>query len=128
MWRGFRTAPRFSLAGRRTRVGGTRLVEKMIVSPNDLKVRLRANGIELLVLELRHEPDIVESAQHALEIFEHQEQMVRIGRAGIEFPRLVPLPRRETVEADHHVTLAEDIGLRAVGLLVDERVALQELV
>ena len=39
----------------------------MIVSPNDLKVRLRANGIELLVLELRHEPDIVESAQHALE-------------------------------------------------------------
>lgn len=93
MWRGFRTAPRFPLAGRRTRVGGTRLVEKMIVSPNDLKVRLRANGIELLVLELRHEPDIVESAQHALEIFEHQEQMVRIGRAGIEFPRLVPLPR-----------------------------------
>src|SRR5690606_38561381 len=30
--------------------------------------------------------------------------------------------------ADHHVTLAADIGLRAVGLLVDERVALQELV
>jgi hypothetical protein len=34
----------------------------------------------------------------------------------------------QTVEADHHVTLAADIGLRAVGLLVDERVALQELV
>ena len=34
----------------------------------------------------------------------------------------------EAVEADHHATLAADIGLRAVGLLVDERVALQELV
>lgn len=32
------------------------LVEKVIVSPNDLEVRLRANGIELLVLELRPEP------------------------------------------------------------------------
>ena len=29
------------------------LVEKVIVSPNDLEVRLRANGIERLVLELR---------------------------------------------------------------------------
>jgi hypothetical protein len=28
------------------------LVEKVIVSPNDLEVRLRANGIERLVLEL----------------------------------------------------------------------------
>lgn len=33
------------------------LVEKVIVSPNDLEVRLRANGIERLVLELRPEPD-----------------------------------------------------------------------
>ena len=32
------------------------LVEKVIVSPNDLEVRLRANGIESLVLELRPEP------------------------------------------------------------------------
>lgn len=32
------------------------LVEKVIVSPNDLEVRLRANGIERLVLELRPEP------------------------------------------------------------------------
>ncbi|MEJ1249106.1 hypothetical protein WB794_05400, partial [Denitratimonas tolerans] len=32
------------------------LVEKVIVSPNVLKVRLRANGIERLVLELRPEP------------------------------------------------------------------------
>ena len=31
------------------------LVEKVIVSPNDLEVRLRANGIERLVLELRPE-------------------------------------------------------------------------
>lgn len=31
-------------------------VEKVIVSPNDLEVRLRANGIERLVLELRPEP------------------------------------------------------------------------
>jgi len=30
--------------------------EKVIVSPNDLEVRLRANGIERLVLELRPEP------------------------------------------------------------------------
>ncbi|MFN4360747.1 MAG: hypothetical protein ACK4F4_08495 [Hylemonella sp.] len=32
------------------------MVEKVIVSPNDLEVRLRANGIERLVLELRPEP------------------------------------------------------------------------
>jgi len=32
------------------------LVEKVIVSPTDLEVRLRANGIERLVLELRPEP------------------------------------------------------------------------
>src|SRR5690606_27473526 len=32
------------------------LVEKVIVSPNDLEVRLRANGIERLVLDLRPEP------------------------------------------------------------------------
>lgn len=31
------------------------MVEKVIVSPNDLEVRLRANGIERLVLELRPE-------------------------------------------------------------------------
>ncbi len=39
------------------------LVEKVIVSPNDLEVRLRANGIERLVLELRPErvdkPEVV---------------------------------------------------------------------
>ena len=34
------------------------LVEKVIVSPNDLEVRLRANGIERLVLELH--PDRTE--------------------------------------------------------------------
>jgi site-specific DNA recombinase len=32
------------------------LVEKVIVSPTDLEVRLRANGIERLVLDLRPEP------------------------------------------------------------------------
>lgn len=32
------------------------MVEKVIVSLNDLEVRLRANGIERLVLELRPEP------------------------------------------------------------------------
>jgi hypothetical protein len=35
---------------------------------------------------------------------------------------------RQAVEAHHHVALAADVGLGAVGLLVDERVALQELV
>lgn len=40
------------------------LVEKVIVSPNDLEVRLRANGIERLALELRLEP--VEHAEEAL--------------------------------------------------------------
>lgn len=40
------------------------LVEKVIVSPNDLEVRLRANGIERLVLELRPEP--VEQTEEAL--------------------------------------------------------------
>jgi site-specific DNA recombinase len=32
------------------------LVEKVIVSPNDLEVRLRANGVERLVLELSPKP------------------------------------------------------------------------
>jgi hypothetical protein len=32
------------------------LVEKVIVSPTDLEVRLRANGIERSVLDLRPEP------------------------------------------------------------------------
>jgi site-specific DNA recombinase len=40
------------------------LVEKVIVSPNDLEVRLRANGIERLVLELRPEP--AEQTEEAL--------------------------------------------------------------
>ncbi len=40
------------------------LVEKVIVSSNDLEVRLRANGIERLVLELRPEP--VEQQEEAL--------------------------------------------------------------
>ncbi|WP_279629145.1 hypothetical protein [Ralstonia mannitolilytica] len=40
------------------------LVEKVVVSPNDLEVRLRANGIERLVLELRPEP--VEQQAEAL--------------------------------------------------------------
>ena len=40
------------------------LVEKVIVSPNDLEVRLRTNGIERLVLELRPEP--VEQQAEAL--------------------------------------------------------------
>ncbi len=35
------------------------LVEKVIVSPNDLEVRLRANGIERLVLEMRQEREEV---------------------------------------------------------------------
>ena len=35
------------------------LIEKVIVSPNDLEVRLRANGIERLALEMRHEPEEV---------------------------------------------------------------------
>jgi len=32
------------------------LIEKVIFSPTDLEVRLRPNGIERLVLELRPEP------------------------------------------------------------------------
>ena len=40
------------------------LVEKVIVTPNDLEVRLRANGIERMVLELRPEP--AEQAEGAL--------------------------------------------------------------
>ena len=33
------------------------LIEKVIVSPNDLEVRFRPNGIEVLALELQHEWD-----------------------------------------------------------------------
>ena len=40
------------------------LVEKVIVSPTDLEVRLRANGIEQAVLDLRPEP--AERRQEAL--------------------------------------------------------------
>ncbi len=40
------------------------LVEKVIVSTNDLEVRLRANGIERLVRELRPEP--AEQTEEAL--------------------------------------------------------------
>jgi len=40
------------------------LVEKVIVSPTDLEVRLRANGIERVVLDLRPEP--AERRQEAL--------------------------------------------------------------
>ena len=40
------------------------LVEKVIVSTNDLGVRLRANGIERLVRELRPEP--AEQTEEAL--------------------------------------------------------------
>ena len=40
------------------------LVEKVIVSPNDLEVRLRANGIERLVLELQ--PAGVPQSEEAL--------------------------------------------------------------
>jgi hypothetical protein len=39
------------------------LIEKVIVSPTDLEVRLRPNGIERLVLELR-----TESAKEAAEV------------------------------------------------------------
>jgi hypothetical protein len=52
-----------SRLSRHTRIV-TLLVEKVIVSPNDLEVRLRANGIERLVLELRPEP--VEQEAEAL--------------------------------------------------------------
>jgi site-specific DNA recombinase len=33
------------------------LIEKVIVSPTDLEVRFRPNGIEVLALELQPEPD-----------------------------------------------------------------------
>ena len=40
------------------------LVEKVIVSPNDLEVRFRPNGIEVLALELQPEPaaELIEEA------------------------------------------------------------------
>ncbi|SDZ13808.1 hypothetical protein [Nitrosomonas sp. Nm58] len=40
------------------------LVERVIVSPNDLEVRLRANGIERLVLELNPKP--IEQKEEAM--------------------------------------------------------------
>ena len=33
------------------------LIEKVIVSPDDLEVRFRPNGIQVLALELQPEPD-----------------------------------------------------------------------
>jgi hypothetical protein len=41
------------------------LVEKVIVSPNDLEVRLRANGIERLVMEMSPKP-IAQQQEEAL--------------------------------------------------------------
>jgi len=40
------------------------LIEKVIVSPNELEVRFRPNGIEVLALELQPEPvvEVVEEA------------------------------------------------------------------
>jgi site-specific DNA recombinase len=32
------------------------LIERVVVSPNDLEVRFRPNGIEVLVMELQPEP------------------------------------------------------------------------
>nr|MBS0019783.1 recombinase family protein [Gammaproteobacteria bacterium] len=40
------------------------LIEKVIVSPNDLEVRLRANGIERLALEMR--PESIEQPEEAV--------------------------------------------------------------
>ena len=87
------------------------LVEKVIVSPNDLEVRLRANGIERLVLELRPgagratsggdgmsdiriqktgEPDIVEASDGRLTLSVPIQIKRRSGR------KLVTLPNGET--------------------------------
>jgi site-specific DNA recombinase len=36
------------------------LIEQIIVSPNDLEVRFRPNGIEVLALEFRPEPELAD--------------------------------------------------------------------
>ena len=41
------------------------LIEKVIVSPDDLKVRFRPNGIEVLALELQPEP-VAEDVEEAV--------------------------------------------------------------
>jgi site-specific DNA recombinase len=41
------------------------LIEKVIVSPDDLEVRFRPNGIEVLALELQPEP-LVEDVEEAV--------------------------------------------------------------
>ena len=41
------------------------LIDKVIVSPNDIEVRFRPNGIEMLAMELRPEP-VPESREEAL--------------------------------------------------------------
>jgi hypothetical protein len=40
------------------------VVEKVIASPNDLEVRLRANGIDRLLLELHPEPVEQQEVHH----------------------------------------------------------------
>ena len=41
------------------------LIEKVIVSPDDLEVRFRPNGIEVLALELQPEP-VAEDVEEAV--------------------------------------------------------------
>jgi hypothetical protein len=41
------------------------LIEKVIVSPDDLEVRFRPNGIEVLALELKPEP-LAEAVEEAV--------------------------------------------------------------
>jgi hypothetical protein len=50
------------------------------------------------------------STQHALEILQHQEQMIRVGRAGLEFPGFVPAPRRLILGMHQQAADAGDVG------------------
>ena len=48
--------------------------------------------------------------QQVLEILQHQEQVIRIGRAGLNFPRLVPPLRRIVLGVDQQAANASDVG------------------
>ena len=50
------------------------------------------------------------SVQQTPQILEHQEQVIRIGRAGLEFPGLAPAPRRIILGVHQQAANAGDVG------------------
>lgn len=53
---------------------------------------------------------MIPSGKQAREILEHQEQVIRIRRAGLEFPRFVPVPRGIVFGMHKQAANSGDVG------------------